>query len=243
MTTALDRLPTNIKARLDELEATLAAALDTDLVAMLVYGSAARGDYREGESDVDVLLVLENDDAGKLAALGPALQLARFSARIEVLMLRRDEVPNAADCFPLLYDDVARHSIVVRGKSPFEGMRIEGEHKRLRIEQELREARIRMRRVATDMGGDPTFGRAVERKIKQVRGPLWALLALKGLAVEDRLDPVIDAAAKTYEVDPAPLRRAREDARAAYDALAKLLDRALVDVDRFGQDSGQETRA
>ncbi len=220
-----------MKQRLDELEAALAAKLGSDLDAMLVYGSAARGDYRPDESDVDVMVVLVNDPEDKLVAIGPCLKVARFAARIEVMILRKDEVPHAADCFPLLYDDIARHSVSLRGESPFEGLTIHGEHKRLRIEQELREARIRMRRVASDMGADPAFGRAVERKLKQVRGALWSLLALRGEHVEDRFDTVLEAACRVYEVDPKALRNAREDASPGFAALAKLLDAALLDVD------------
>lgn len=228
---AIERLPAAVKTRLRELESALATILGDDLDALLVYGSAARGDYRADESDVDVMLVLKRDPGEKLEAIGPALQLARFAARIEVMILRKDEIPRASDCFPLLYDDIARASVVLRGTSPFAGLTIHSEHKRLRIEQELREARIRMRRVATDMGQDSSFGRAIERKVKQMRGPLWALLALRGERVEDRLDPVLEAVAKAYQLDLAPLRRARENAREAYACLGQLLDRALADVD------------
>jgi predicted O-linked N-acetylglucosamine transferase (SPINDLY family) len=82
------------------------------------------------------------------------------------------------------------------------------------------------------MGGDPSFGRAIERKIKQVRGALWALMSLRGEAVEDRFEPVMQAAAKAYGVDANRLRRAREAPREAYAALIELLDKALDDVDR-----------
>jgi predicted nucleotidyltransferase len=232
METGLSGLPAPVKTRLDELEAALVTILGDDLDALLVYGSAARGDYRAGESDVDVMLVLKDDPEAKLEAIGAALQLARFAARIEVMILRKDEIPRAADCFPLLYDDIARASIVLRGKSPFDGLEIHGEHKRLRIEQELREARIRLRRVVADMAAEESFGRAIERKVKQIRGPLWALLALRGDKVEDRLEPVLQAAARVYSLDLGPLRRAREAARPAHDALVKLLDAALEDVDR-----------
>lgn len=229
---SLDRLPAPVKTRLDELESALSTILGDDLGAMLVYGSAARGDYRESESDVDVMLVLKRDLREKLEAIGPALQLARFAARIEVMILKQDEIARASDCFPLLYDDIARASVVLRGTSPFTGVRVESEHKRLRIEQELREARIRLRRVATDMGADASFGRAIERKVKQVRGALWALLALRGEQVEDRLEPVLKAIGTAYSIDTTPLRHAREKAREAYATLVEVLDHALEDVDR-----------
>lgn len=228
----LERLPDPIKTRLTELDAALAATLGSDLGALLVYGSVARGEYLENESDVDVMLVLERDAEEKLEAIGPALQLARYSARIEVMILRQDEIARASDCFPLLYDDIARRSVVLRGKNPFADIEIHGEHKRLRIEQELREARIRLRRVVSDMAGEPTFGRALERKVKQLRAPLWALCALRGKSSGEGLEEVLNSVAAAYDLDLAPLRKARENPRAAYAALTALLERALTDVDQ-----------
>lgn len=233
METELTTLPASVKTRLDELVSSLQASFAEDLNAILVYGSAARGGYRADESDVDVMVVLNEDPQAKLEAVGPALQLARFSARIEVMVLRLDEIARASDCFPLLYDDIARCSVVLYGKSPFAGLTIHSEHKRLRIEQELREARIRLRRVVSDMATEPSFGRALERKVKQVRGSLWALLDLRGERVDDHLESVLEAAARVYAIDVGPLAgaKAREAPKPAYQALVALLEAALADVD------------
>ena len=232
MENKLKALPQSVQERLDELVQTLKTMLAEDLVAVVVFGSAARGDYRAGESNVDLIVIVKADPKEKLAAIGPALSLARFSARIEAMILRADEIPRASDCFPLLYADVARSSVTLFGKSPFDDLVIASAHKRLRIEQELREARIRLRRVVSDMSDDAAFGRALDRKVKQLRGTLFALLELRGTTVTDRLAPVIEAACTRYGVEAKALLAAREDAARAYDALAKLLDEALADVDR-----------
>lgn len=219
-----------VRSRLDELLGVLRQKLGDDLDSVLVFGSAARGGYRAGESDVDLMIVLRRDPQAHLEAIGPALLLARFSARIEAMIVVRDEIARSADCFPLLYADIASCSVALHGTSPFAGMQIESEHTRLRIEQELREARIRLRRVVTDMAG-PAFGRAIERKLKQLRGPLFALLRLRGHRQPDQLEAVFDGAAKRYGLDLAPLTRARELPGPAYATLVLLLDRALADVD------------
>jgi hypothetical protein len=227
----IQKLPATIQTRLDELVGKLAKTCGANLVGLVAHGSAVRGGYREGASDIDLVCILDEDSAATLAAIGPALELARFAARIETMILTKAEIARSADCFPLLYGDLARSSATLHGVNPFEGLAISDAHKRLRIEQELREIRIRLRRVATDFTTAQNFGGAVERKIKQARGPLWALLALRGETVDDDLDSVLRATGKAYEIEPAPLRNAREDAKAAYATLAKLLDAALADVD------------
>jgi predicted nucleotidyltransferase len=226
----LQTLTPAVKTKLDDLVASLAKTCGDNLVALVIHGSAARGGWRES-SDVDLICVLRDDSQDVLAKIGPALELARLSARIETMILTAAEIPRSADCFPLLYGDVARDSVTLHGTNPFTSLAISDAHKRLRIEQELREIRIRMRRVATDINAAPNFGGAVERKIKQLRGPLWALLALRGETVASSVDAVLRAAGTAYSIDIAPLARAREASKPAYTTLAKLVDAALADVD------------
>jgi predicted nucleotidyltransferase len=214
----LESLSPAVKTRLDELKASLQKTLGKNLVALVAHGSAVRGGWRESTSDVDLILVVDDDSDAVLASVGPALELARFAARIETMILTKAEIPRSADCFPLLYGDVAKTSTTLVGENPFAKLAISDEHKRLRIEQELREIRIRMRRIATDMAGATNFGGA---------------LALRGETVDERLDAVLDAIGKAYKIDPAPLRRAREEPKVAYATLAKLLDAALADVDAW----------
>jgi predicted nucleotidyltransferase len=237
----LDALPKAVRDRLEELKDSLARALGDDLVGLVVFGSAARGGYHEGKSDVDVAVVLREAPRDKLEAIGNAVVLARNAARIEAMILTEAEIPRASDVFPLLYDDIRSRHVVLAGRDPFAGLTISDRHRRLRVEQELREAQIRMRRAVTDaMGAPELLAGAVIRKVKQIRGPLLALLGLRGQKVDDHLDAVLKAAGAAYEVDVAPLLRPREDLARAHEALEKLLGAAVADVDRM--EDGEEAR-
>lgn len=230
---SLDALPPDVRQRLDALCEGLAAALGDGLVAVIVFGSAARGGWRAGKSDVDVMIVLRDDSREVLARIAHPLLIARYAARIEAILLRESEVARATDVFPLLYDEVREDGVVVRGASPFARLALSDKHRRLRIEQELREARIRMRRMVTDGdGGARALGQVVERKIRQVRSPLRALLRLDGADPGAGLDAVLQAAGSRFGVDVAPIARAGEAGGEAYDALTRLLEAAIDDVDK-----------
>jgi predicted nucleotidyltransferase len=227
----LQNLSDSVQAKLDELTTRLEATLGKNLVGLVVHGSAVRGGWRAGASDVDLVIILGDASQPVLESIGPALELARFSARIEAMIVTKDEIPRSADCFPLLYSDLARTSTTLLGDNPFKALTVPTHHKRLRIEQELRELRIRMRRVATDTVHHANYAGAVERKLKQARDPLWTLLELRGEAGADTLDAVLDGCAKAYSIELAPLRRMREQPKAAFDTLGALFDAALADVD------------
>jgi predicted nucleotidyltransferase len=230
----LEKLPAPVRRRLDELKTSLTAALGDDLACLLIYGSAARGEYREGQSDIDLMVVLKEAAHDELAAISNPLQLARFSARIETMILTVAEIPRAADVFPLLYDDIRRCHVLLAGSDPFSALEISDRHRRLRIEQELREAQIRLRRAVVDaQGAREALAGAVFRKTRQIRGSLRALLALRGRDVGDDLESVLGQCAAIYGVDLAPLQKVHEAPEAAHDALAKLLAAAVDDADRM----------
>ncbi len=229
-----------VKARLDELLHALKAGLGEDLVSVVVHGSAARGGWREGTSDVDLVVLLKQAPREKLDAIANALQVARFAARIEAMILTEDEVTRAADVFPLFYGDIVRAHEVVFGSDPFAKLQIAPHHVRLRVEQELREAQIRLRRAVTDgMGAKSALENAVTRKVRQVRSPLHALLGLKQITCDDDLASVVKKSAEVYAVDPGPLLAVEKDALAAHGALTKLLSAAIQDVDEM--DTGART--
>jgi predicted nucleotidyltransferase len=220
-----------VKKRVDEVVAALAKAFGEELVAVVVHGSAVRGGWREG-SNVDLVVVLKNSSREALERSANALQGARWSSRIEAMVLVEHEIARAADVFPIFYDEIRRHHVVLHGHDPFSDLRIEKHHLRLRIEQELREAQIRLRRAVVDAQGNRDALRgAVARKIKQVRSPLHALLAQKGNTGDDDLKSVLTRAGAAFVVEVGALTKVDEDPAAAHDALVSLLDAAIADVD------------
>lgn len=233
-TRGLETLPKPVQDRLREWTDGLRAALGDDLVGIIVHGSVARGEYRPGESDVDAVVVLREPTFAKLQAMSNAMQVARYAARIEAMILTEEEIAGACDAFPLLYDEIKQCHIVVDGKDPFASLVIHDTHRRLRIEQELREAQIRLRRAVTDaQGAREAVGGAVARKVKQIRGPLHALLDLKGIVCSPELGAVLDKSGEAWSVDVTSLRNAREVPDAAHTALVDLLAKAIDDVNRM----------
>lgn len=225
-------LPPTVRAKIEEWKNTLASTLGDNLVAILLTGGVARGDYRPGESDITAIVVVRDASFAKLDAISAATQEARYGARIAPTFLTSAEIPGAGDAFPLLYDEVKRFNIVIHGADPFAQIVVHDTHRRLRIEQELREAQVWLRRAVTDaMGAREAVGGSVARKIRQVRRPLAALLKLRGVACKDDVASVFAAAGARYAIDVTALSSPREHAEAAHDALTKVLASAIADVE------------
>ncbi len=224
-----------VQSRLDELKDTLRAQLGDGLVSLLVFGSAVRGGWVEHQSDVDLVLVLADPSRETLLSIANTLNVARNALRFEAVILRADEIARASDVFPLFYEDIKSCHLVLVGKDPFSDVEIADKHRRLRIEQELREMQIRLHRAIVDTQGAPErLAGLVERKVKQLRGPLHALLALRKTPPEsDRIGKVLEKSKEAYGIDTKPLTKVRKDPIAAVDALVELLARAVREVDEM----------
>jgi hypothetical protein len=226
-----EALPLTVRERITEWMRSLQSALGADLVSILIAGGVARGDYRPGESDVNAIVIVRDATYEKLDAISSAMQAARYGARVEAVILTEDELPGACDAFPLLYDEVRRWHITLVGSDPFESTVVRDTHRRLRIEQELQEAQIGLRRVVTDaLGAVEAIGGGVRRKVRQVRRPLHALLDLKQLACKEDVASVLACAGRTYDVDVSALVDPKAQPEAAHTALTKLLEHAIADV-------------
>ena len=126
------------------------------------------------------------------------------------------------------------HHIVLHGGDPFAGLVIESHHLRLRIEQELRDVSIRLRRSVTDARGDDALlAEAVNRKLKRIRFPLRTLLRLLGEEVTDELRIVLERAGRRFRVDATAFAHVGAKPRQAHDELATLLERAIEAVDKL----------
>lgn len=116
-----------------------------DLLSVVLYGSAARGDYREGISDLNLLVILRKVDP---AALRRASKLARKWAEEgnpPPLMFGEDEWARSADVFPIEYSDIRAAHRVLHGTDPLTRVEIDREHLRLQCERELKGKNIQLR--------------------------------------------------------------------------------------------------
>lgn len=229
------KLPAAAEKKLGELAKTLENQLGKNLVSLLAYGSVARGGWVEGKSDVDLVLVLKDPSPQVLLSIANTLTIARTALQFETMILKEDEIHRAADVFPLFYDDIRSCHVLLAGKDAFANLEISDAHRRVRIEQELREVQIRLRRAVVDsLGSENHVAGAIERKIKQIRGPVFALLALrKTPAANDELKTVLAKAHEVWNVDVAPMQDVRKDPPKALDALNDLLSRMIDEVDRM----------
>ena len=181
------------------------AALGGGYSAVL-YGSAARGDFVPGRSNLDLMLITDDLSPERLAALGPAFATWRKSDYEPPLVILRSEWARATDVFPIEITDMRCGYEVLRGSDPVAGLSVAPADLRHALERELRGKLLRLRQGYVAAGGDAgALGVLAGRSSGTVLVLLRALLVLLGRSVPAEPSEVAAAAAAAMGFDGEPL--------------------------------------
>jgi hypothetical protein len=144
-------------------------------------GSLARGDFRPGRSDVNLLVVAPDLDPERLRALGPALAAFQREGLTPPLLLTASEWARAADVFPVEITDMRLGYRVLRGPDPLPGLEVRPADLRRALEVEWRGKVLRLRQeLAANLDQPDRLGLAVSGSAPSVRVLLRATLAMSG---------------------------------------------------------------
>jgi predicted nucleotidyltransferase len=130
---------------LAELKDKLRAGAGANLTAIVLFGSAARGEYHERHSDLNVLCVLERAGAAELEALHEAAvwwEKKKFPAP-QIFTL--NELRASADIFAIELLDMKAHHKMIYGEDFFADLAVPMQLHRLQVEHELRTNWVKLR--------------------------------------------------------------------------------------------------
>lgn len=137
----------------DEFVERMRGAAGTNLLAVILYGSAAAGDYVSDYSDVNLLCVLRETSFASIEALGPAIEWWRKKKHRVPLLMGAEEMRRSADVFSIEFLDMRRHYRVLWGEDVLKTLEIPMRLHRVQVEYELREKTILLRQRLL-MGGN-----------------------------------------------------------------------------------------
>jgi predicted nucleotidyltransferase len=111
----------------------------------VLYGSAARGDFVPGRSDINLMVMLEQVTTATLRSLGKAFAAWRKSVPEPPLLLSQLEWSRATDAFPIEITDMRLSYQVLRGSDPLAGVQVDRGDLRKALEREFRGKLLRLR--------------------------------------------------------------------------------------------------
>ena len=117
----------------------LRAAAEANLESVILFGSAAAGDYHPEFSNVNLFCVIRDSSFAALQALAPAVKWWNTQKQPPPLFMTHDEMKHSTDLFTIELLDMQQHHRVLFGEDVVQGLRIAPRLHSLQVEYELRE--------------------------------------------------------------------------------------------------------
>ncbi len=153
----------------------------TDLYAILLYGSAARGMYREGVSDINLLILYKQATPLQLAQFGKEAGPLIRKRRITPLLMSREEFLHSADVFPLEYMDIRNAHRVLFGPDETKTLDLTLKNLRHQTEERLRGGLNQLRQILVASEGKSRLLSSYLRSWSGISNAMCrALLILRG---------------------------------------------------------------
>jgi nucleotidyltransferase-like protein len=140
--------------QISEFVGRLVDAAGANLKSVILYGSAAAGDYIPEHSDLNLLCVLDETSFATIEALGPVVEWWGKQKHHPPLLMSTEELRRGADVFSIELLDMQQNYKVVWGADLLKGMEIPMRLHRAQVEYELREKTILLRQRLLVMAGD-----------------------------------------------------------------------------------------
>jgi hypothetical protein len=139
----------------------LRAAAGANLESVILYGSAASGDYNPAFSNVNLFCVLRDSSYPKLRSVASVVQWWDRQKQPPPLFMTREELERSTDVFTIEFVDMSQHHRVLWGDDVIAKLHVPMRLHRLQVEYELREKLILLRQHVL-LAGDN------ERRIREL---------------------------------------------------------------------------
>jgi hypothetical protein len=197
---------------LQKLVAKLQHAYGDRLISVVLYGSAATGEYQPAYSDFNVLCVLTVITPRELAAAEDVFHWWRGQGNPSPLLLTQEELSSSTDCFAIEFLDIQLQHRLLYGKDAIAGIHLDPHQSaslyRAQVERDLRAKFLRLRQKAAGMMSDQNLLRRLLADSVSTFCVLFRhALALYGVDAPPRKREIVERAAQCFGIDRQPFDR------------------------------------
>lgn len=228
----------------EQLVEQLKQTLGTRLSSVVLYGSAATGEFTPGVSNYNVLVVATPIDLALLDAMMPTVWSWLRQGNRPPLLFSPDDLRTSADAFPIELMEIQTCGRVLWGDNPLDGILISEEHLRLQLEREFKGKLLALREGYLRTKGKPKHAAALlVSAVSGVMVVFRAALRLFRDSVPPGKEESLRMLAEQISFDPQPwlnvaaikrgeLSARRTDIRELFDSCMKVLEQVAGAVDR-----------
>ncbi|MBW2108841.1 MAG: nucleotidyltransferase domain-containing protein [Deltaproteobacteria bacterium] len=200
----MSRIPKNLEEILPAVVEDYKRIYADDLVSVILYGSAAGGNYRPGRSDINLMVVLTEHG---IDALERAFEITAKWKKARVatpLFVTENYIRTSLDVFPVEYLNFQKNHRVVYGKDILAGLTFSSDFMRLQCEREIKAKLVVLRQAFVETGGKPAgLTDLMSDSLRAFIAIFNGLLYMKDGRLPDRKQDILAEACKVFGLDKA----------------------------------------
>jgi hypothetical protein len=241
----LNHLPPKSRDTVAGFTRALIEGFGEKLISVILYGTAARTvksgapeDFKEGVSDINMVIVLDKVTSAELNMI---INLSRKYQKGNLalpLIFRGDHIATSLDTFPLEFSDMKQRHICLYGKDPFEKAVIENKNLRHQCEVEFKGKLVQLRRGYLAAGENKeNLTALLSSSVTSIITACRGMVRLKSQTPPDSVADLLSLVATDYNVDIDAIKRAwllkRGEAEESTATLQILFDNYLITLEKL----------
>ena len=130
-------MPDEARYTLERYLGQLRHQLGEEVEAVILYGSLARGEYVQGRSNINLLILIRRFSLGLGQRFGGLHRRWGKEGIIPPLMITLDELRTSSTLFPLEYFEIKDAHVLLEGRDPFTELHLTSSNLLVQCQQEL----------------------------------------------------------------------------------------------------------
>ena len=197
--------PSHLQLTIEQFKNQMETVFESQLVSILVYGSAASSAYRPKKSDINFLVVLTEEGMKKLAGVQKFLKKWKKQHIAMPLIVTENYISESLDSFSIEFLNMKASYTLVMGKDVFSALEFDKKDVRLQCERELKGKLLHLREAfLMTLGNAKTMKQLIGRSVTTFTAIFNGLLFIKGQPIPTSKQETVIATCKKFdEIDEA----------------------------------------
>ncbi|MFA6320591.1 MAG: hypothetical protein WCY36_01900 [Candidatus Omnitrophota bacterium] len=196
-------LPVKLQKVIRSFIEDLSSLYKEDLVSVILYGSAASGEYVGVYSNVNIAVFLKD---AQLKNIAKSSRLMRKYCTISPTFFTEKFIRSSADVFPIEFLDMKENHLVLYGPDLFKDLEIDIRNLRFQCEQELKAKIINMKKSYIETGAASSLRNILFKFFGSALHILRNVVRLKGRTPPYKKDDIITELSVGLGIDVTNMR-------------------------------------
>ena len=189
-----------LQLTIEQFKNQMETLFESQLISILLYGSASGSAYQPKKSDINFLVVLTEEGMKKLAGVQNFLKKWKKQRIAMPLMVTEEYIQNSLDSFPIEFLNMKSSYSLVMGKDVFSNIEIDKKDVRLQCERELKGKLLHLREAfLMTLGNVRAMKQLIVQSVTTFTAIFNGLLFIKDQPIPTSKQETVIAACKEFD--------------------------------------------